>query len=321
MPLVSASQDAQFSQFYAAPLYTNPAFTGLTGQHRFVANIRDQWPGLSNDFLSTSFSYDRNIESINSGIGVIAHGELAGEGLLWRSVIAPSYAYNAVIKEKVVVRPALKTGFAFTGVNKEKLVFNDQLESGSSSTVDESVRSNRFYFDFSAGVLVMSNKYWGGISFNHMNEPDQSLLENDSQDKLPMKTSVHTGAKFPLSSGGQAKSKVRDVSIVVHYKAQGKFDQLDIGGYYNTNPVVFGIWYRGLPVKSNHNNAINADALTLLLGFKKQDVYSLGFSYDMTISKLSFTRSAGSFEISFIREWSHKKKKRKKHFIAPCAKF
>ena len=54
------AQDPQFSQFYAAPLYTNPAFTGLTNQHRFVANVRDQWPGLSNDFLSTSFAIRDN---------------------------------------------------------------------------------------------------------------------------------------------------------------------------------------------------------------------------------------------------------------------
>ena len=313
-------QDFQYSQFYAAPLYVNPAFTGLTDQHRMAVNLRDQWPGLPNDFLSASISYDRNIESINSGIGVIANGELTGAGQLWRSEIAPCYAYQAVIDDKIIIRPALKVGFNMIGVNRNKLVFNDQLESGQ-GTVETQIRPSKFYMDFSTGILVMTERYWGGLSINHLNTPDQSLLQNTPVDPVPTKVSIHGGAKFPLPTTGNASSNARDITLVMHYKAQAKFDQLDIGGYYNINPAVIGFWYRGLPLKSNKQGAINADAMTFLFGIRKEGEYSLGFSYDLTISRLSFTRSAGSFELSYIREWTHKKKKRRKHFIVPCAKF
>ena len=314
------AQDFQYSQFYAAPLYINPAFTGLTEQHRMVVNVRDQWPGLSNDFLSASFSYDRNLESINSGVGVIANAELSGSGQLWRTEIAPTYAYQIIIDDKFVIRPALKVGFNIMGVNQSKLVFNDQLESGQSS-VETRIRSSRFYMDFSTGVIVLTERYWGGLAINHLNTPDQSLLEASPESPLPTKVSLHGGAKFPLPTTGGARSAEKDITIAAHYKSQAKFDQLDIGAYYNHNPMVFGIWYRGLPVKSNKQGAVNSDALTFLIGVKKEGVYSLGFSYDLTISRLSFTRSAGSFELSFIREWAHKKKKRRRQFIIPCAKF
>lgn len=313
------AQDFQYSQFYAAPLYINPAFTGLTEQHRIVANVRDQWPGLSNDFLSTSFSYDRWIDDLNSGVGLIANGELSGAGRLWRAEIAPTYAYQAVIKDLVVFRPGIKVGFNQLGINKNRLVFNDQLESGT-VTAETNIRPSRFYMDFSAGFLALYENYWAGMSVSHLNEPDQSLVDNGVESRLPKKWSIQAGAKIPLEIKGNEQATNRSISLVMHYKAQGKFDQLDIGGYINTNPVVWGIWYRGLPLKSNKKGHLNADAITLLMGIKKEN-YSIGFSYDVTISKLAVTSSAGSFEMSFIREWTHKKKKRRKHFIIPCAKF
>lgn len=315
------AQDSQYSQFYAAPLYVNPAFTGLTEQHRIVANVRNQWPGLPNDFLSTSFSYDRWIDELNSGAGIIANGDLQGNGRLWHMEIAPTYAYQAIIAEKVVVRPGLKFGFNQIGINKNRLVFNDQLESGQESTVEDLLLPTKFYLDFSAGFLALYDKYWAGMSINHLNQPDQSLVDNGEASPLPRKYSVHCGAKIPLEDPGNAKLSGRDLTFALHYKAQNKFDQLDIGGYYNMNPVVMGLWYRGLPFKSNRNDAWNADALTFLFGLRKEGEYAVGFSYDVTVSKLSIVNSIGSFELSYIKEWTHKKKKRRKQFIIPCAKF
>ena len=313
------AQDFQYSQFYAAPLYINPAFTGLTDQHRIVANIRDQWPGLSNDFLSTSISYDRWVDELNSGFGFIANGELQGAGRLWKAEIAPSYAYQAVVNDKVVLRPAVKVGFNQIGINKNRLIFNDQLETGAVTT-ETDIRPSRFYMDFSMGFLALYDKYWAGFSYNHLNQPDQSLIDNGVSAPLPRKFTFQAGARIPLQIRGNEQASNRDVTFAMHYKAQGKFDQLDIGGYINTEPIVLGVWYRGLPLKSNKRGHINADAITILFGIKKEG-YSWGFSYDVTISKLAVTSSAGSFELSYIREWTHKKKKRRKHFIIPCAKF
>lgn len=281
-------------------------------------NARDQWPGLPNDYLSTSVSYDRWADELNSGFGIIGNGELSGTGQLWRAEIAPTYAYQAVINDKIVVRSGVKMGFNSIGINKNKLLFNDQLESGTVTT-ETKLRSSRTYLDFSWGLLGMYDNYWAGLSVNHLNQPDQSLLEGGSN-PLPRRWSFHGGAKIPLNVIAAAETAQRDITLAFDYKAQGKFDQLDIGGYLNTYPVVLGIWYRGLPLKSNRQSSINADAITLLFGLYREG-YRLGFSYDITVSRLAITRSAGSFEISFIKEWTHKKKKRRKQFIVPCAKF
>jgi hypothetical protein len=44
------AQDPQYSQFYAAPLYLNPAFAGATGQNRIGINYRNQWPAIDANF-------------------------------------------------------------------------------------------------------------------------------------------------------------------------------------------------------------------------------------------------------------------------------
>ena len=42
LSLQVAAQDMQFSQFYAAPMYINPGYTGSTIEHRMVMNYRHQ---------------------------------------------------------------------------------------------------------------------------------------------------------------------------------------------------------------------------------------------------------------------------------------
>ena len=142
------------------------------------------------------------IDELNSGAGIIANGQLAGEGRLWRMEIAPTYAYQAIIKEEVVFRPGIKFGFNQIGINKNRLVFNDQLESGQQSTVETLVRPTRFYLDVSAGFLAIYKMWWLGYSMNHINEPDISLIDNNDRAPLPRKHSLHAGVRIPLEDAG-----------------------------------------------------------------------------------------------------------------------
>lgn len=55
------AQDIQFSQFYAAPLYLNPAMTGASEMTRIGVNYRNQWPGLDQTFNAYSAYADHYI--------------------------------------------------------------------------------------------------------------------------------------------------------------------------------------------------------------------------------------------------------------------
>ena len=63
--LETMAQDPQFTQFYASPMFLNPAFTGLTYEHRFTANYRNQWPGIKKAFSTYMATYDYNISNLN----------------------------------------------------------------------------------------------------------------------------------------------------------------------------------------------------------------------------------------------------------------
>ena len=49
------SQDAEFTQFYASPMFLNPAFAGTHMCPRLTLNHRNQWPGATT-FITNAFS-------------------------------------------------------------------------------------------------------------------------------------------------------------------------------------------------------------------------------------------------------------------------
>jgi len=66
---VASSQDISFSQFYANPLYLNPAFSGSVGIPRIALQYRDQWSGFGNAFTTYSAAFDMPVKKLQGGIG------------------------------------------------------------------------------------------------------------------------------------------------------------------------------------------------------------------------------------------------------------
>lgn len=321
------AQDSRFSQFYAAPLYTNPGFTGATIEHRFSMNYRHQWPNIPGAFDAYHAAYDFNASEINSGFGLIFNREDAGSFGLTTNQIALSYAYRFRLNRKTYLAPGVKFGYVSRGVDFSRLVFNDQLESNSATTLDTDAFTDRNvnYLNIDFGGLLYSENYWVGISARHLNKPNQSLLGDNSVAQVPITYNFQVGYKFMLSGPTIKRRNAKDITAAILYEAQEKYDQLDLGLYYNHEPFVFGFWYRGLPLFKKYDfDGItqNNDAVIILVGYSVPDRnMRIGYSYDITISRLA-TNSAGAHEISMVFEVASKRKKRRsRRFIVPCAKF
>lgn len=313
------AQDMQFTQFNAASLYLNPAFTGSTIQHRFASSYRNQWPGIPGNFSNYLFAYDLNLSELNSGVGVLFGREVAGTGNLGTTEVGLLYSYHFKINHKIYIQPGIKFNFVTRSIDFSKLIFNDQLASSGGATAEDVDLNSVSYVDITSGILAYSQKFWFGMAFNHINQPNQSLTQDESP--LYMKFSTHGGYKFELPTGASSK-ETSYLNLIFQYKAQQKFDQLDLGFYYTRNPFVLGLWYRGIPLLKSTDNVLNQDALAIVTGYTFSEYnLSFGYSYDVTISKL-FVNTAGSHEISIIYEVASKSKKRKrrKDFV-PCAKF
>lgn len=318
------AQDPQFSQYYAAPLYLNPAFAGTSAGHRFTANYRNQWPSVPTGYATYAFSYDYHLADVKSGIGLLATVDQAGSANLRSTSIGFLYSYKVQISNHWVVTPGLYFGYSSRDIDFNKLIFGDQLEFESSGGVPSDDPSlggleSVGFFDFGTGFLAYNQTLWLGVSAHHINRPNQSLIGQESE--VPIKTSIHGGIRIPLYYGPFKKPRTSSIAPSFVYKNQGAFDQLDLGLHFLYEPVVLGLWYRGIPVQQNAGDNISQDAVTIVMGMKFQD-FEVGYSYDFTVSELG-PISGGAHEVSLQYNLevmaSNKPKKRQKYI--PCPTF
>ena len=101
------AQDPQFTQFYANPLYLNPAFAGTARCPRVVLNYRNQWPALTGTFVTTSASFDQHVDGIMGGLGLLVTHDQAGKGTLNTTTVSGIYSYQQAISRKF----SMKVGF------------------------------------------------------------------------------------------------------------------------------------------------------------------------------------------------------------------
>ena len=322
--ILARSQDQQYTQFYANPMYLSPAFAGTSIQSRVAMSYRNQWPAIPKAFVSYNFAFDHFVSEVNSGVALTVQHDQAGTGGMSYTSAALHYAYEINITRKISIRPALSFGFGSSFLDIDKLTFIDQLarEDDGASTLDPDrsrfVQKPVNYPDFGAGLLVFSEAFWFGASVQHLNEPVHSLTGGDTQ--LPRKLGMHGGVRFKLSDVSAFKSR-QFLVPAFNYQMQGLFDQLDLGFYYEYDPVVIGLWYRGIPLlKNNDYNYVNHDAIAVLVGYEINNM-KIGYSYDLTVSKFS-PNSGGAHELTLTMEFASKRnKKRNKRRVMPCAKF
>jgi type IX secretion system PorP/SprF family membrane protein len=182
---------------------------------------------------------------------------------------------------------------------------NNLLTSGSLGTSNDPLLNNsimqRNFLDLSVGGLLNTRNYWIGFSAHHLNQPNKSMISS-TEEILATKFSLQMGTKIILQENYyeddsyQNKNNEKSISPVIHYKQQGTFQQLDMGAYLTWSPMVFGLWYRGIPiVKSKYGNP-NRESMVMLIGYK-QDNFSIGYSYDLTLSQLG-PSAGGAHELS-----------------------
>ena len=91
------AQDPQFSQFYAAPLFMNPAFAGSTNQGRVGMNYRNQWPAIDAIFTTISAFAYFYLEDYKSGIGVLINRDYVNLVGLQSLNLSFQYSYDLEI--------------------------------------------------------------------------------------------------------------------------------------------------------------------------------------------------------------------------------
>ncbi len=287
------AQDPEFTQFYANPLYLNPAFAGSNICPRITMNYRNQWPGISGTYVTTSLSADRFVYGIKSGIGILVMNDRAGQGTLNTTNISGIYSYQWRPTRSFAINVGFQATYGQKKLDWSKLTFGDMIDERRGfvkNTEEVPGRSQRSFVDISAGAVGFSKRFFVGFAAHHLNEPDEGIVYSS---KLPRKYTAHAGAIIPVGDKGSETT----ISPNILYQQQQDFRQLNLGVYITKGSLVGGLWYR------------NQDSFIVLLGLQ-HGIFKIGYSYDVTVSKLT-NATAGSHEISLGMQFTCKKPKPK----------
>ncbi len=313
--LDSYGQDPTFSQFYANPLYLAPSFAGATEEYRLGLNYRNQWPAIPGVFHTYSISFDKAMPNFNSGFGILASYDVAGSGNLSTTNIGLLYSYDFNISDNWHIRPGVHFKFYYLGLDIYKLVFNSQLTaSGTSPSVYPPPFDNIADVDFATSALAYNDRIWAGFTLDHLLVPKTSFYGDDSN--VPIKFNLFGGLQLIRKTRLRVKLQ-ETLSVALNFQKQAKFYQTDIGLYYFKSPLIFGLWYRGIPFMTSQAG----DAIIGLIGFKSDNLH-IGYSYDFTISNL-ISSTAGAHEVSLVYEFSSfsMNSQKKRIRAIPCPEF
>lgn len=278
----SRAQDARFSQFFASPLYLNPALAGSAnnpGEYqggRIGLNYRNQWSKLMVPFTTMSLYYDQNISQTLGSIGAIITEDIAGEGNFQTLNASAVYSYTTPFGYSGWAgRYGLQLGYQNSSVDFMKLRFQDQIDPtvGVVQPTSEIFGANaKGYFNSAVGAIFYNEALYFGGSMHNITEPTYTFY-SDNQNIIPRRITAMAGAKIELNNGSYLLP-----SAV--YMKQANFTDFNAGIQLSNEQFTMGTYYRRSMMYQGH-----ADAISLTVGINR-DMFAFGYTYDMTVSDL-----------------------------------
>jgi len=308
---IGVSQDMSFSQNNNNRLYLNPAFTNSRVYPEITMSYRNQWPSIGNTYVTSMVTYEQPLINKKNGVGFMVMNDRSGNGIYSLNSINMYFSNQQKIREKLNVKVGLEFGYKQNFIDHRKLFFEDSFNGQSfTNMTNESYLSGLrvHYFNIGAGGLLFNDKGYIGLSVNHLNEPNQSLLFGESY--LPMKFGLQGGLNIEKN---KVSYGVKDFSYMPSFSLlrQGEFTQLTVNNNLRTNKFLIGGGFRLVQGYSYR------DAIILNFGVDA-DKLLFFYSYDFTISPLG-PNTGGAHEITTIIRIENRKHKNK--IIVPSCSF
>ncbi|MDO9185359.1 MAG: PorP/SprF family type IX secretion system membrane protein [Bacteroidia bacterium] len=327
--VISYSQDFHFSQYTQTPALINPALTGAGHTLRASLIYKDQWGGVTVPYktfgaslelkfkasnwekakMKMSKAYNKSVSKMAGGISFFS--DKAGDGNMGTSQVNLSLSSFVPISKKNILSFGLQTSVVQRKIDFSKLIFTDQYNG---KTYDPNVISgenesaqNYIYPDVGAGVnwnFSSNEKSLGtrrmiktnvGVSMFHINQPKQKFLVASDQ-KLNTRFLFHgdflIGIKntnlalvpsYLLQFQGASKEIMFGMICRYSYDQESKYT-----GILKQSAYGFGAALR------------NRDAL-IISAYVESGQYTLGFSYDLNTSKLTYASTGRGGPEIFLR--------------------
>lgn len=286
------AQDPHFSQFYANPLYTNPALAGSAVCPRVALSYRDQWPTLG-AFKTFSASYDQYFDALAGGVGFTIMSDMQSD--YYRTNVASLiYSLRLKLTNDIFLNLAAQASVTNRSLDWDQLAFPDMIDPRYgfiySTMATRPEELSHTYVDFGAAFVLYGENWYIGGAANNLTRPNDGFI---SYNRIPMRFTANGGIKLNLSRDKRRTNAFFGAPIIspnLIYSYQGGFQMLNYGLYLDWSPFIVGTWYR------QSIGFDNSDALVLLFGLQHENI-KIGYSYDITVSKLS-NASGGAHEIS-----------------------
>ncbi len=285
--VVSAQQDAQYTNFMNNKLTFNPAMAGSKGAPVIFGVAREQWFGLEGAPSSQSIGFHTPISNKNAGFGFVINNDVIG---FTRSTkVSGSYAYHIQVNNKTYLSAGLSASARQYRIDWNEAIATDPGD-GSLPTV---AQSSKLMANFGAGLLLYNDKFYAGISAPRLMRNQISFDDVLPGTSIGSKEDVHLyamgGVLLPLSEQFALKP-----AAMIKYVADAPLD-LDLHASLIWRELLsLGATYR---LGGSQTQAIG-ESVDVLLSLQASEQLRVGVSYDFTLSKIREV-SSGSAELFF----------------------
>ncbi|MBS1741141.1 MAG: PorP/SprF family type IX secretion system membrane protein [Bacteroidetes bacterium] len=324
------AQDVHFTQFNAAPLIVNPAFTGgFSGQWRAAAIYRNQWRSVTAPFVTYGASFDAPVVNDLThddflAVGVQLYNDRAGDGNLTNFSGLASVAYHKFLGEKLdkTLSVGLQGGYTQKSIDLSRLYFGDEFNGGvfqqGTSGEYPGLNNKVNYFTVNAGISwahSVSDRfgYTLGAAAMNLNQPQESFQKKRNAD-------VGLGIRYAAQLGviGYVSDKF-SLRPAVLYQSQATATELVAGNEFHL--IVGDDEYRSIATAVFLGGYIRSnDAMMITAGMEWKGL-RFGVSYDYNTSALKAASNGnGGFEIS-LRYIAPSPLDFARRLVYPCSRF
>lgn len=293
------AQDFHLSMYDAAPIFLNPAMTGVfEGDWRLHAHYRTQWKAVNfKPYTTGLISFDMPKNKWGFGGQIANYRAGIGNYNVLQGLVSTAYTTPLDAKKQHNLSFGIQAGLTQKSVEYQLHTYNNQYVTRDGGGFDQSLSSGESFAgqrdylpDVNAGLLYFFAKQqskvnpFAGLSVFNLLQPTETFLGN--KNKLPLRYYTHIGARINLTEQLYLIPKVL-------WMQQLKFNEqtyaLD-AGYYLKDPELYllagGVFRKG-------------DAAIAYLGLKKfKFIFKVG--YDINLSTLTVASGGrGGFEVSF----------------------
>lgn len=292
-------QDFHLSMYDAAPIYLNPAMTGVVdADWRIHAHYRTQWRAVNfKPYTTALLSFDMPYKKWGFGGQIINYRAGIGNYNVLQGVGSAAYTISLDQNQYHNLTMGVQAGISQKSIEYQLHTFNNQYTTSNGGNFDNGVASGENFGgqsiiipELNAGILYYFSKQqsrlnpFAGVSAFNLITPQETFFSDDND--LPLRIYGHTGMRINITETFFVIPKIL-------YMQQKEFSELtfagDIGWFLKSAELYLlgGITYR------------NKDAAILTVGARK-DNYIAKLSYDINTSSLApASTGRGGFEVSF----------------------